>query len=85
MQDSSRSYRFNLKKWMTALSINNRSIVMDKIIKRSGQSKATIKRIIYMSSENQTYVRLETKEAICKEFGKTMEDLENKTRKDAKK
>ena len=70
---------------MTALSINNRSIVMDKIIKRSGQSKATIKRIIYMSSENQTYVRLETKEAICKEFGKTMEDLENKTRKDAKK
>lgn len=78
MQDSSRSYRFNLKNWMTSLSINNRSIVMDKIISKSGQSKATIKRITYMSSENQTYVRLETKEAICKVFGRTMEEFENK-------
>jgi hypothetical protein len=82
MNDNTRSYRFNLKVWMTALSLNNRSIFMDKMIELSGQSKATIKRIIYMNIENQSYVRIETKEAICKVFGKSMHQLENKFTQD---
>lgn len=77
MKPTERQYRFNLRQWMLKLPIKTRSIAMEKVTKKSGQSKDTIRRITYMSIENTCYVRPETKVAICEVFGKTLNDLEN--------
>lgn len=73
------SYRFNLKTWVMNLPLKKRNAIISNILRESGQSRHTLKRIMYMRSDDNTYVRLETKVAICKAFGKTLEELENTT------
>lgn len=70
-------YRFNLRTWLMNLPLKKRKQVMDLILQESGQSKPTIKRIMYMKTGDTTYVRSETKQAICDAFGKTVDQLEN--------
>jgi flagellar biosynthesis regulator FlbT len=72
-------YRFNIRTWLVQLPIDKRTLLLDKVIKQSGQSKDTIRRIIYMKEACTSYVRPETKEAFCKVFGKSIAELENKT------
>ena len=76
MNENPKIYRFNLRNWLMKIPLKNRGILLDKIQKQSGQSKATIKRIIYMPIEDRTYVRAETKEAICSIFGKSINEFE---------
>lgn len=70
-------YRFNLRAWLMNLPLKKRTLLMDRIIETSGQSRHTIKRIMYMKADDVTYVRAETKEAICKIFQKDISELEN--------
>lgn len=70
-------YRFNLRAWLMNLPIRKRSMVIENILRQSGQSRHTLRRIMYMRPDNTAYVRLETKVAICQAFGRTLEELEN--------
>lgn len=72
-------YRFNIRMWLVQLPIDKRTLLLDKVIKQSGQSKDTIRRIIYMKAACTSYVRPETKDAFCKVFGKSITELENMT------
>ncbi|PZF71609.1 hypothetical protein DN068_16170 [Taibaiella soli] len=65
--------------WLVQLPIDKRTLLLDKVIKQSGQSKDTIRRIIYMKAACTSYVRPETKDAFCKVFGKSITELENIT------
>jgi len=71
-------YRFNIRTWLVQFPVEKRTLMLDKVVKQSGQSKDTIRRIIYMKGTCKSYVRTETKEAFCKVFGKTATELENK-------
>lgn len=79
MEKSQSNYRFNIRMWLLQLPIDKRALLLEKVIKQSGQSKDTIRRIIYMKEPSTSYVRIETKEAFCKVFGKNITDLENKS------
>ncbi|MBN9482146.1 MAG: hypothetical protein BGO70_16375 [Bacteroidetes bacterium 43-93] len=70
-------YRFNLRAWLMNLPLKKRSAIMDSIIEQSGQSRHTIKRIMYSKVNDTTYVRAETKEVICRIFQKSLQELEN--------
>jgi hypothetical protein len=72
-----RDYRFNLRTWLMNLPVKKRLLFFDAIIRQSGQSKHTIRRIMYMKPDDTTYVRAETKHVICQVLNKNPADLEN--------
>lgn len=75
--ESQHDYRFNLRAWLMNLPVRKRLELFDSIILQSGQSKHTIRRIMYMKPGDTTYVRAETKNVICTVLGKNLSDLEN--------
>lgn len=77
MEQTQNKYRFNLKAWLMKLPVDKRSHAVKKIMTESKQGRHTIKRIMYMKPEDAGYVRPETKIAICKVFGKELNQLEN--------
>lgn len=77
MELQQHDYRFNLRAWLMNLPVKKRLDLLDAIIKQSGQSLHTIRRIMYMKPDDTTYVRPETKAVICNVLGKNLSDLEN--------
>ena len=74
-----RDYRFNLALWLSELEADQRSPLIDRIcanIEQGNQGKYTIKRIRYMKQGDTSYVRHETKKAICDAFGKDVSEFE---------
>ena len=63
-------YRFNLRAWLMNLPLKKRSAIMDSIIEQSGQSRHTIKRIMYSKVNDTTYVRAELKKSSAGFFRK---------------
>jgi len=77
MESHQYEYRFNLRAWLMNLPVKKRLELFNAIIQQSGQSKHTIRRIMYMKLCDATYVRAETKNVICEVLGKNLADLEN--------
>jgi len=75
--DSQHHYRYNLRAWLMNLPLKKRSEIINRIVRLSGQSRHTLKRIMYMKRDDITYVRAETKAVICQVFQKTQTELEN--------
>ena|ERR1700744_6428123 len=74
-----RHYKFNLALWLSELEADQRSPLIDKIcanIEQGKQGKYTIKRIRYMKHGDSSYVRHETKKAICDAFGRDVSEFE---------
>lgn len=69
-------YKFNLRAWLLNLPFDRRNAVIQKICSECGQGRYTIKRIMYMKPDDTTYVRPETKAAICAVFGKSLSELD---------
>jgi hypothetical protein len=76
MNLQSNCYRFNLRSWLNTIPFDRRNAVIKRIVNECGQGKYTIKRIMYMKPGDNTYVRPETKAAICAAFGKQLSELE---------
>lgn len=72
-------YRFKLWEWLSPFSKERKKVILKKIIAESGQSWFTIRRIMYMKSEDTGYVRTETKTIICRTFRKDLTEFENPT------
>lgn len=70
-------YRFNFRDWLMVLPIRQRKKAFQKILDLSGQSKSTLNRIMYLKNGDDTYVKIETKRAICQVLEKELDALEN--------
>lgn len=70
-------YRFRLREWLHPFSNARKRLLINKIINDSGQSRFTIRRIMYLRKGDNSYVRPETKEAICRILEKDILDFEN--------
>ncbi|GAA4456914.1 hypothetical protein [Rurimicrobium arvi] len=77
MEAINREFRFNLRAWLMNLSVKKRQDAIQAIILKSGQSIHTLRRIMYMRPDDNTYVRQETKQAICSVLNKSLQELEN--------
>lgn len=78
-QQKFRHYKFNLALWLSEMDADQRSPLIDKIcagIQQGNQGRYTIKRIRYMKQGDNSYVRPETKKAICDAFGKDVSEFE---------
>lgn len=73
------NYRFKLREWLDKLNAESKRLIINKIVKASGQSQYTIRRITYMKNDDSSYVRKETIEAICKILDKDTTDFEYPT------
>ena len=73
------NYRFKLREWLDKLNPESKRLTINSLIKASGQSRYTIRRIIYMKCDDTSYVRKETIEAICKILNKETTDFEYPT------
>lgn len=73
------NYRFKLREWLNKHNAESKRLVINNLIKTSGQSRYTIRRIMYMKSDDSSYVRKETIEAICKILDKDTSDFEYPT------
>ncbi len=74
-----KTYRYKLKEWLSTYSTQRKRLTINKLVKESGQSKYTIKRVMYMKKDDTSYVRRETIEAICKILNKDTTDFEYPT------
>lgn len=73
------NYRFKLKEWLDKHNTESKRLIINKLVKESGQSQYTIRRITYMKNDDSSYVRKETIEAICKILNKDTTDFEYPT------
>lgn len=73
------NYRFKLKEWLDKHNAESKRLIINKLVKESGQSQYTIRRITYMKNDDSSYVRKETIEAICKILDKDTTDFEYPT------
>ncbi len=73
------NYRFKLREWLNKHNAESKRLVINNLIKTSGQSRYTIRRIMYMKRDDASYVRKETIEAICKILDKDTSDFEYPT------
>lgn len=73
------NYRFKLREWLNKHNAESKRLVINILIKTSGQSRYTIRRIMYMKRDDSSYVRKETIEAICKILDKDTSDFEYPT------
>lgn len=73
------NYRFKLKEWLDKHNAESKRLIINKLVKESGQSQYTIRRIKYMKHDDSSYVRKETIEAICKILNKDTTDFEYPT------
>ncbi len=73
------NYRFKLKEWLSTHNAESRRLIFNSLIKTSGQSRHTIRRIMYMKNDDTSYVRKETIEAICNILNKETTDFEYPT------
>jgi len=71
-----KTYRYKLKEWLETHSPISKRLIINKLVKESGQSRHTIRRIMYMKQDDTSYVRRETVEAICKILNKDITDFE---------
>ncbi|MBS1773950.1 MAG: hypothetical protein JST82_13920 [Bacteroidetes bacterium] len=75
------NYRFKLKEWLTTYNAENKRLIINKIVKESGQSRHTVRRIMYMKKGDESYIRRETIETICSILDKDTTEFEYPTNK----
>ena len=70
-------YRFNLRAWLHPFSKQKKRMLVNQMVNASGQSRFTIRRIMYMKRGDDSHVRQETKAIICQILNRDLSELEN--------